>query len=379
MPDGGAEAVPPGRLAPALHITFVIAALGAGGAERVLSLITGLWAEHRHVTVIAFDTIDDAIFHPLDPRVKVIRLGVASGGGRRGISIFAALHRVLVLRRALQTLDPDLVISFLTKINVLTLLASLGTRRRVIISERNNPQMQQANSIWNTLLAKLNWRAAGIVMQTHGSLTCLDERARARAVVISNPIEVPPPCEDGSGRRVLAAVGRLTPQKGFDLLIEAFAGIADLHPDWTLRIWGEGELRGTLERQIARLGLQGRVDLPGNSGGPAEWTCYAEAFVFSSRYEGFGNALAEAAAAGLPVVSFDCPFGPSDIIDPERTGLLVPPGNVRALSAALDRLLGDEELRRRLGRQARAEMSRFDLPTVMARWDAVVDRALRTE
>jgi glycosyltransferase involved in cell wall biosynthesis len=361
-----------------MHIAFVIAALGAGGAERVLSLITAQWAQHRVITVIAFDTADDAIFHPLDPRVNVIRLGVPSGGGRLTVSIFAAVRRTLVLRRTLQTLDPDLVISFLTKINVMTLLASLGTSRRVVISERNNPLMQSASSIWNTLLSKLHWRAAGIVMQTRGSLACLDERARARAVVISNPIEIPPPCAEQTERRVLAAVGRLTDQKGFDLLIAAFADVAELHPDWTLRIWGEGELRDKLERQVASLGLQHRVELPGNSEAHAAWTCCADAFAFSSRYEGFGNALAEAAAAGLPVVSFDCPFGPSDIIDHGRTGLLVPPGNVEAMSAALHRLMGDEHLRRRLGRQARADMSRFDLNTVMARWNAVVDQALHT-
>ncbi len=360
-----------------MHIVFVIAALGAGGAERVLRLMTAHWATHKSVTVIAFDSIGDLIFHPLDHRVNVIRLGLPSGGGRSGIPAIAALRRVFALRRTLRAVDPDLVISFLTKINVLTLLAGLGTRRRIVISERNNPLMQRVNTIWNMLLSKLSWRATAIVMQTHGSLACLDERTRARAHVISNPIEIPP-FSDSGGRRVLAAVGRLTEQKGFDLLIEAFAGVADRHPEWRLRIWGEGELRKPLERQVACLGLGDRIELPGNSDSTATWTSGAEAFVFSSRYEGFGNALAEAAAAGLPVVSFDCPFGPSDIIDHGRTGLLVPAGDVSALAEALDRLLGDADLRQRLGREARIDMARFDLDAVMARWDSVVEQAVRT-
>ena len=359
-----------------MHIAFTIAALGAGGAERVISLMSAHWVGDRRITVIAFDAASDLIFHPLDARVDVIRLGIPSGGGRPGLAILAALRRVIMLRRALRRLQPDVVISFLTKINVLTLIASLGTRQRVVISERNNPLMQDASSAWNRLLARLQWRAAAIVMQTQRSLICLDSKARQRALVISNPIEIPAARSVRSGPLVLAAAGRLTPQKGFDLLIEAFAAVAHRHPQWTLRIWGDGELRSELEQQVADHGLTSRIELPGTSDGPAEWLQTADAFVFSSRYEGFGNALAEAAAAGLPCVSFDCQFGPSDIIEHGRTGLLVAPGDVVALSAALDELLGDPLLRDRLGAAARAAMARFAIGPIMKQWDAVVGRVL---
>ena len=244
------------------------------------------------------------------------------------------------------------------------------------MSERNNPQMQTSHSIWQVLLPLLHWRASAIVMQTRESLVLLKGNARKRAYVINNPIEAPAPFAIRKGPLILAAVGRLTHQKGFDLLIKAFAAVAPSHPDWTLRIWGEGELRPVLERQVRDLGLEHRIELPGVSHSPAEWVRDANVFVLSSRYEGFGNALAEAAASGLAVVSFDCPFGPSDIIDHERTGLLVAPGDTNALSAALDRLMGDQPLRNRLGEAARDDMSRFAPDKIIAQWDALLARTL---
>lgn len=358
----------------AMHITFTIAALGAGGAERVLSLLTSAWATDHRITIISFDAEHDPIFHRFDPRLEIIRLGIPNHKSGFIKSSIITIRRIALLRRTLRMLDPDITISFLTKINVLSLLACLATPRRIIISERNNPRMQESNFIWHSLLSRLQWRASEIVMQTRASLICLHGRARERAHVISNPIEPLHPRPPRSGAPVLAAVGRLAFQKGFDLLIEAFAKVAPSHPDWILRIWGEGELRPALERQIADLGLEDRIHLPGTSRDPKEWVDDADAFVFSSRFEGFGNALAEAAASGLAVISFDCAFGPSDIIDHERTGLLVPTGDVEALSAALDRVLSDERLRARLGEAAREDMSRFAPSAIVAQWDALLAR-----
>jgi glycosyltransferase involved in cell wall biosynthesis len=360
-----------------MHIVFTISGLGAGGAERVLQLITANWVRERQITIISFDAPTDVAFHPFDPAVRLIRLGIPAARSGLLRQIFSTLRRTIALRRTIKQLKPDAVISFLMKINVITLLASLNLPHPVIISERNNPKMQPSNAFWGVLLARLQYRAAAIVMQTRASLECLEDKARERAVVISNPVYVPPQAAQKEGPPVLAAVGRLTKQKGFDLLIEAFAAVAPSHPEWTLRIWGEGGLRKELERQVAKCGLADRIDLPGNSKNPAEWIEDANAFVFSSRYEGFGNALAEAAGAGLAVVSFDCPYGPADIIDHERTGLLVPPADVGALSATLDRVMGDEALRQRLGATARTDIGRFAPDKIVAQWDSLLSQILR--
>ncbi|MBB5714286.1 glycosyltransferase family 4 protein [Sphingomonas aerophila] len=353
------------------HIAFVIAGLSAGGAERVISIIAGHWvAQGRRVTVVTFDRDGDPIFHPLDPRVRLVRLGLPPEAGRP----WRVVARVAALRRALASVRPDVTISFLTKINVLTLLASIGTGRRVIVSERNNPRAQNAAPVWNRLLAGLHWRAETIVMQTEASLACLAPRARKRARVIANPIAVPANGDRQTDSHVLTAVGRLTHQKGFDLLIRAFGAVADKHPDWRLRIWGEGEMRPLLEAEVAEGRLGERVDLPGNSNGPAEWIGDAGAFVLSSRYEGFTNVLGEAMAAGLPAVSFDCDYGPAVLIRDEVDGLLVEPGDVAALGRALDRLMGDAALRARLGQAARTSAQRFAPARITAEWDKLLPR-----
>ena len=130
-----------------LHIAFVIAGLGSGGAERVVSLIAGRWAMRgRRVVVIAFDDDQAPIFHPMGDAVRVVRLGINSGKGRRIAGLWASFRRLGALRKALAAHQPDVTISFLTKINVLTLLASLGTRRRVVVSERNNPRLQTSRA-----------------------------------------------------------------------------------------------------------------------------------------------------------------------------------------------------------------------------------------
>ncbi|WP_157218492.1 glycosyltransferase family 4 protein [Flavisphingomonas formosensis] len=360
-----------GRAVAPLHIALVIAGLGAGGAERVVSLLSADWVGRGHrVTLISFDSAAAPIFHGLDPRVRLERLGIASD--RRLGGLLATLRRACMLRRTLDRLAPDVTISFLTKINVLTLLASLGTRRRVIISERNNPRLQQASRGWTMLLSRLHRRADGIVMQTRASLECLGATARRRAHVIPNPIVIEPlpgPPRDGL---ILAATGRLTRQKGFDMLIDAFARVADRHPRWMLRIWGEGPDRPELERRIAGYGLGHRISLAGNSRSPGEWVGQADAFVLSSRYEGFPNALGEAMAAGLPVLSCNCAYGPADLIHSGEDGLLVPVEDVAALAEGLDRLMGDAALRDRLGVAARDVAERCHPRRVTTLWDGVL-------
>ncbi|WP_340313074.1 glycosyltransferase family 4 protein [Rhizorhabdus argentea] len=355
------------------HIVLVVAGLGAGGAERVISLLSGEWAARgRVVTIVAFDSPDAPIFHRLHPAVRVVRLGISAGGPNPLKGLWTVAKRYRALKQALGALEPDIIISFLTKINVLTLLACLGTDRRVIVSERNNPRLQHASCLWTTLLARLHWRADAIIMQTRKSCECLGAKARARACVIPNPIDIDPTIGAARASFTLSATGRLTWQKGFDMLIDAFATIADRHPQWTLAIWGEGEARDALKRQIESYRLSERVQLRGNSRSPGDWVGQSDAFVMSSRYEGFGNALGEAMAAGLPVVSFDCDYGPSDMIDDEHDGLLVRPNNVPGLAAALDRLLSDEELRVRLGKAAATTAKRFRPRVIIGEWDRML-------
>jgi glycosyltransferase involved in cell wall biosynthesis len=183
----------------------------------------------------------------------------------------------------------------------------------------------------------------------------------------------PPPRRGRARQSIVAAGGRLVRQKGFDLLLEAWAQVADGHPTWLLRIYGDGPLEVELAARAAAPDLAGRVQLMGFTPDLPEVLHGSEVFVLSSRFEGMPMVLLEAMAAGNAVVAFDCPTGPGQLIRHEHNGLLVPPTSVDDLAAALQRVLADQALRRDLGRNARRRARHFDPTAVARRWDDVLN------
>jgi glycosyltransferase involved in cell wall biosynthesis len=162
-------------------------------------------------------------------------------------------------------------------------------------------------------------------------------------------------------------------QKGFDLLIPVFHRLAGIFPGWVLVILGEGENRPMLEELIVSAGLQGRVLMPGRAGNISQWYEAADLYVMSSRFEGFGNTLAEAMAHGLPAVSFDCDAGPRDIIRHEVDGFLVSAGDVSLLEKSLHLLMEDGELRRRFSERAIEARERFSMERIAGMWETLIE------
>jgi glycosyltransferase involved in cell wall biosynthesis len=172
-------------------------------------------------------------------------------------------------------------------------------------------------------------------------------------------------------------MGRLEPQKGFDLLIRAYASVADSRPDWDLTILGEGGERRALEGLVARLGLSTRISLPGRDPEALGALRRSDLFVLSSRYEGFPNALLEAMACGVPVISFDCPSGPADIVSDGVDGRLVPAEDVDGLAAAIVELTGSEPLRLAFGAKGAEAAARYSVDRLARRWEEVLRHGAR--
>jgi glycosyltransferase involved in cell wall biosynthesis len=174
-------------------------------------------------------------------------------------------------------------------------------------------------------------------------------------------------------RTTILAAGRLVSQKGFDLLIPAFAKVADEHPDWTLKICGKGKLRPELKQMIADLGLKRRVELAGPSNDMGATFAEASIFVLSSRFEGFPLILIEAMSKGLAVVSFDCPTGPADIIDDHENGILVPHKDIDALAEGMRQLMADEQFRRKVAANAAVKARDYEIENIGPQWEKLFE------
>jgi glycosyltransferase involved in cell wall biosynthesis len=174
--------------------------------------------------------------------------------------------------------------------------------------------------------------------------------------------------------KVVVAAGRLSPQKGFDLLVRAWAHVHETHPDWRLRIYGDGPRRAGLGRRIERLGLGDVVTLEGPSPDLGAELARASTFVLSSRFEGLPLVLLEAMSLGMAVVSFDCPTGPRDVVADRRNGLLVPPERIKALAAALVEVMDDPALRRTLAAGAVQTAADYRMEAIGPQWDALLTR-----
>ncbi len=365
-----------------MRIGLVISSLSLGGAERVMSIMANYWAVRDwDVSLITFSGSSTSSYQ-LSPKVREMGLNLLKISDNAALGVWNNMKRIWALRRAIKKTKAEIAISFMDKTNVLTLAATYGLRIRLVISERVDPRQHSIGLGWKILRRIFYRTAEALVVPTKGLVDWGKSRWPAlRLVVIPNPVldnegdtlvSVPP----GSW---CVAMGRMVKQKGFDLLVRAYAQASENHPEWQLLILGEGEERANLEVLARELGVGDRLWMPGRVKTPGAYLKRSKIFVLSSRYEGFPNALIEAMACGLPVISFDCPTGPGEIIHDKVDGILVPAGDVDGMASTLERLMCDENERKRLGENAKNVKETFEVGRVMGLWEDLLMQVLRSE
>jgi GalNAc-alpha-(1->4)-GalNAc-alpha-(1->3)-diNAcBac-PP-undecaprenol alpha-1,4-N-acetyl-D-galactosaminyltransferase len=353
-----------------IGLVLVSASLEAGGAERQLADMANYWASDGiSLTLVTWSGTHSSDFYSLDPRVCRVRLEGPNGFRGMLAQLRSNMRRVRALRQVLLDRRPDAVLSFIAENNVLTILAAAGLRIRTVVSERAHPAHDTSvPRVWNMLRRCVYRRSDEVVAQTKQASDWISRHYRIRSRVIPNALrELPVPIVQRE--TMIVAVGRLVRQKGFDLLLRAFAHVVKEFGDWKVVILGEGPDRAELVRLRDSLGLEDRVSFPGQVRDVETWLARAGLVVQPSRFEGFPNAVLEAMGMGAAVVSADCPSGPAEIITDGVDGCLVPVDDVNALAIALQRLLGQPALRARLGTEAMKVRERFHPKRIMAEWD----------
>jgi glycosyltransferase involved in cell wall biosynthesis len=379
---------------PTVHI-LLMHAFGVGGTIRTVLNLAGRLARSYDVELISVVRLRDAPFIPLPPGVRLTSLhdrrpGVPRSRLRRRLETrpsvlvheeghafeFCTLWSDVQLVRRLRSLRGGVLLSTRPAFNV---IAADFAPRGVITVGQEHMNFHAHKPGLAAELRRAYPRLDALAVLTHGDREDYGRLlAGGRTRVARIPNALPELDGDRSSLEnpLVLAAGRLTWQKGFDLLIPAFAPVARAEPDWTLRIFGEGGREARLRKRILRSGLHDHVLLMGPTAFMGRELAKASIFALSSRFEGFGMVILEAMSKGVPVVSFDCPRGPAEIIRDGENGILVPNGDVEAFGDALLALVRDPARRRRMGAAALETAREYDMEIIGRRWEELIDGLL---
>ena len=374
-----------------MRITLVIAGLGGGGAERMAINLANAWTSRGYKPTIL--TISQHLrppAYPIDAQVELHDIGWPRAARENELNpttiapIFCGLQAndcnelvgdvtmLALLRFAILKTSPRVVVTFITQTNVRVLASLHETNVPVIVCEVTDTRRVWLRG-WQRPRDLLYRRAAGVVAADPVIAQWLAARG-ARATAIHNPLTAPVapiPSNQGSRRRVIS-LSRLSAEKRPELLVRSFAGIADRYPEWDLEIYGVGPQQNTLEHMAEDLAPPGRIKICGFSTDPYGVLAGADIFVSASWVEGFGNAIWEALACGVPVIAMEAGPAVRRMVRHGIDGLIVNDNGAGGLAAALERLMSDEAERKSFAARAPEVVNRFSLQAALRQWDELL-------
>ncbi|WP_336776025.1 glycosyltransferase family 4 protein [Paenibacillus sp. MMO-58] len=348
-----------------MKIVLLIGGMVYGGAERVMANLANYLCRNNEVTLISLH--EHPCEYELDVKIKFIN----------GVNQRNPMYTAIRLRKLItKNIRADIVLSFLTHINILTIGSLVASKVPVVVSERNDPNFEPKQIHRKLLRSMLYPFASGYVFQTLGAQQYFSKKIIKKSTVIANPLfNINPPIADESMKKnEIVAVGRLTEQKNYNLLIDAFKIIHKKFPDYTVKIFGDGELREELERKINDLELNDKVFLMGTSSTILEDIRTSKIFVMTSNHEGMPNALMEALSVGLCCISTDCPCGgPGELIQDKENGLLIQVKDLDSLVNALTSVIKSDTLRVKMSNNAIQIKNHLNPNVIYEKWDSYLN------
>lgn len=350
---------------------FYINSLRTGGAERVILQLAHHFylAGNRSILVTSF--VDTGFEYSIPEgieRISIENQEIKQNRLKRNIS------RISALRKLCKKYKPDALISFMAEPNLRAVIATLGLPVKSIISVRNDPEKEYSGKLFYFVGKYLLPLADGCVFQTKDAKAWFPKKLQKKSAVIMNEVSLSFFNTKYFGGNNVVTLGRLTQQKNQSMLIEAFSQIADEFPNLKLEIYGEGDLRKTLEEKIISLNMCDRIKLMGATKNVSSVLSTTKCFVLCSDYEGMPNALMEALAVGVPSIATDCPCGgPKMLIESGVNGILIPVGDVKKLAEAMKHILLDSDYATKLGINAKESANNYLPDVIFRQWEEFIN------
>lgn len=350
-------------------LAFYIGSLDKGGAERVFVNLAEYFQGMGYQVLMVTQYRKEEEYALAEGIRRIISdIPPEETTGNRLLNFY---RRVSRLHRIWKEERPDIALSCVGKNNFMNIVTTMFTGTKPVVSVVGEAGEEYPDRLMKFLANFLFPFASGVILQTERSRAFFSKRVSKTAVILPNslnPLFLRERYQGVRDKRIVS-VGRLDANKNHEMMVRAFAGIADKYPDYTLTVYGEGELREELQKLTAGLGLEQRVFWPGVIPDVADKIEKASLFLLTSYSEGISNALIEAMALGLPVIATDVPSGGTqELIRQGENGLIIPAGDIKALGEAMDRLLSNSALAERLGASAHTIQERLSPDRVNRRW-----------